>query len=49
VIKYIGGIDDNPENANKVSAKYLENAIKSLLSNQEIIPNVTKALGCGIK
>ncbi|MBK7009404.1 MAG: thioredoxin family protein [Saprospiraceae bacterium] len=49
VVKYIGAIDDNPNDASAVKAKYLEDAIVSLQGGKDIIPNVTKALGCSIK
>jgi peroxiredoxin len=49
VVKYIGAIDDNPNDASAVKAKYLEDAIASLQGGKDIIPNVTKALGCSIK
>ena len=49
VVKYIVAIDDNPNDASAVKAKYLEDAIASLQGGKDIIPNVTKALGCSIK
>lgn len=49
VVKYIGSIDDNPNDATTVKSKFLEDAITSLEAGKDIIPNVTKALGCGIK
>lgn len=49
VVKYIGAIDDNPNDASAVKVKYLEDAIASLQAGKDIIPNVTKALGCSIK
>ena len=49
VVKYIGAIDDNPNDASGVKAKNLEDAIASLQGGKDIIPNVTKALGCSIK
>ncbi len=49
VVKYIGAIDDNSRNADKVDKKYLENAIKALLKGNNPEPNFTKAIGCSIK
>ncbi|MFM2393638.1 MAG: hypothetical protein RLZZ546_1620 [Bacteroidota bacterium] len=49
VVKYIGAIDDNAQDANMVKVKFIEEAIKAIESGKEIIPNVTKAIGCGIK
>lgn len=49
VVKYIGAIDDNAEDASQVEEKYLENAIAALDKGKEPIPAVTKAIGCSIK
>ena len=49
VVKYIGAIDDNVEDATQVKEKYLENAIAALEKGEEPTPNTTKAIGCTIK
>lgn len=49
VVKYIGAIDDNYEDAKAVKEKYVENAINALLSNKEVAVKETKAIGCSIK
>jgi peroxiredoxin len=49
VIKYIGAIDDNSQDASKVKEKYVENAVDQLLSSKEVQVKETKAIGCGIK
>lgn len=49
VVKYIGAIDDNVEDASAVKEKYLENAIAALDRNQTPSPETTKAIGCSIK
>lgn len=49
VVKYIGAIDDNVEDASMVKEKYLENAIAALESGKEPNPAMTKAIGCSIK
>ncbi len=49
VVKYIGTIDDNYQDANAVNQKYLENAIEALLAGKNPDPNFTKAIGCTIK
>lgn len=49
VVKYIGAIDDNYSDESAVKTKYLENAINSLLNNEEIAVKTTKAIGCSIK
>lgn len=49
VVKYIGAIDDNVEDATQVKEKYLENAIAAMEKGLEPTPNTTKAIGCTIK
>ena len=49
VVKYIGAIDDNFEDASKVTTPYLSNAVEALLSGQNPNPTFTKAIGCSIK
>ncbi|SHJ07645.1 thioredoxin family protein [Flavobacterium terrae] len=49
VVKYIGAIDDNYADESAVKTKYLENAINSLLKDEEIAVKTTKAIGCSIK
>jgi len=49
IVKYIGAIDNNHENAHDVTEKYVENAIDALLANKEVAVKETKAIGCTIK
>lgn len=49
VVKYIGAIDDNADDASAVKERYLENAIAALDSGKDPSPAVTKAIGCSIK
>ncbi|WP_292949898.1 thioredoxin family protein [Olleya sp. UBA1516] len=49
VVKYIGAIDDNYQDANAVKTKYVEDAVDALLNNKEVKINETKAIGCSIK
>lgn len=49
VVKYIGAIDDNVDDANAVKEHYLENAIAALEKGKNPSPDVTKAIGCTIK
>lgn len=49
IVKYIGAIDDNYKNADDVKIKYVENAVNSLISGDEIVVTHTKAIGCSIK
>lgn len=49
VVKYIGAIDDNSQDASRVTAPYLSNAIDNLLAGRAPDPALTKAIGCSIK
>jgi peroxiredoxin len=49
VVKYIGAIDNNSEEADKADKKYVQDAVDALLNNKEIPVTETKAIGCGIK
>jgi peroxiredoxin len=49
VVKYIGAIDDNADDAAAVKNRYLENAIMAVKSGKNPEPSMTKAFGCSIK
>ena len=49
VVRYIGAIDDNSEDADMVEEKYLENAIDALHEGKDVEVSFTKAIGCTIK
>lgn len=49
IVKYIGAIDDNVDDASAVKVHYLENAIAALEKGQEPEVATTKAIGCSIK
>lgn len=49
IVKYIGAIDNNHENANDVTEKYVEAAVDALLAGKDIATKETKAIGCTIK
>lgn len=49
VVRYIGAIDDNSENAAEAKEKYVESAVNALRNNQEVTVKETRAIGCGIK
>lgn len=48
-VAYIGAIDDNAQDADAVSKRYVEDAVNSLLENKEVPTAKTKAIGCTIK
>ncbi len=49
VVRYIGAIDDNSQDASKVTTPYLANAIEALIAGKAPDPSMTKAIGCSIK
>ncbi len=49
VVKYIGAIDDNAQDASSVSTTYLADAITALTAGNDPSPAETKAIGCSIK
>jgi len=49
VVKYIGAIDDNYQDASAVKTKYVENAVDALLKGNEVPEKETRAIGCTIK
>jgi peroxiredoxin len=49
IVQYTGAIDDNSQDATKVTTPYLSNAIDALLAGYLPEPSFTKAIGCGIK
>jgi hypothetical protein len=49
VVRYIGAIDDNPNNPEKSKEQYLANAVEALLAGKPIAVSETKAVGCSIK
>ncbi len=49
VVKYVGAIDDNSDDASAVTKKYLENALDEIIAGKEVTTNSTKAIGCTIK
>jgi len=49
VVRYIGAIDDSPQDADAVETRYVENAISAMKEGKSPDPAVTKAIGCSIK
>ncbi|MEP7266495.1 MAG: thioredoxin family protein [Saprospiraceae bacterium] len=48
-VRYIGALDDNADDANRVTRHYVEDAIKAIQAGKDPIPNFTRAIGCHIK
>ena len=49
VVRYIGAIDNNTRSAADADKKYVREAVESIIKNEEISNNKTKAIGCTIK
>ena len=49
MVEYVGGIDDNVDDASAVTKKYVENAVDELLAGKKVSTAFTKAVGCTIK
>ncbi len=49
IVKYIGAIDNNYEDAASASERYVEAAVDALLQGKDVAVASTKAIGCGIK
>ncbi len=49
IVKYIGAIDDNSQDAAAVKDKYVEKAVDELLAGKTVSVTTTKAIGCSIK
>lgn len=49
IVKYIGAIDNNTEEADKADKKYVEEAVDALISQKVVPTPETKAIGCTIK
>jgi peroxiredoxin len=49
IVKYVGAIDDNYQDANAVKHEYVAGAIAALKAGKKVDPDQTKAIGCSIK
>lgn len=49
VVRYIGAIDDNYEDASAVKKTYVADAVNALLEGKPVEVTTTKAIGCSIK
>lgn len=49
VVKYIGAIDNNADNASNADKNYVSDAVNSLIQGKNPAITATKAIGCGIK
>jgi len=49
IVKYIGTIDDNYQDASAVQEAYVVDAVDALIAGKDPNPSSTKAIGCTIK
>lgn len=49
MVRYIGAIDNNPEDAAKADQHYVRDAVNALLGGNAVSVTQTKAIGCSIK
>lgn len=49
IVKYIGAIDNNTDDAALADKKYIEEAVDALLAGKKVVTTETKAIGCTIK
>lgn len=49
IVRYIGAIDNNHEDATKADKKYVESAIEAIEQGKSPDPDFTRAIGCTIK
>lgn len=48
-VAYIGAIDNNTEDGNAATEKYVETAMTQIMAGKPVTKTSTKAVGCGIK
>ena len=49
LVKYIGAIDDSVRDASTVTKRFVENAVEDVLNDENVLPAITKAIGCSVK
>ena len=49
IVEYVGAIDNNADDPSQADKKYVVNAVKALLNNEQVPVASTKAIGCSIK
>ncbi len=48
-VRYIGTLDDNPQDPGSVRKRYVEDAVSNLLAGKPVTVTTTRAIGCAIK
>ena len=49
VVRYIGMIDDNPQDAGGATKFYVDEAVSNLVGGKPVVTTITKPVGCAIK
>jgi len=49
VVKYIGMIDDNPQDPAGATKFYVDEAVTNLIGGKPVVTTITKPIGCAIK
>lgn len=49
IVKYIGAIDNNYQDASAVTERYVEDAMDAIMNGRSVAVETTKAIGCTIK
>lgn len=49
MVRYVGMIDDNPQDPGGVAKFYADEAVSNLLTGKPVVTTITKPVGCAIK
>tara|TARA_R110002124_G_scaffold254651_5_gene420262 strand:+ start:1045 stop:1662 length:618 start_codon:yes stop_codon:yes gene_type:complete len=49
IVRYVGAIDNNAQDGQQATEKYVQSAVKALLDGKPVATATAKAIGCGIK
>lgn len=49
MVRYVGMIDDNPQDPAAVSKLYVDEAVSNLIGGKPVVTTITKPVGCAIK
>jgi len=49
IVRYVGAVDNNAQDGEQATEKYVQNAVKALLDGKPVVTTTAKAIGCGIK
>jgi hypothetical protein len=49
VLRYAGGIDDDPRGRNTTPTNFVEKAVNALVAGQPVSPSTSEPYGCSVK